>query len=159
MGRERFIEKVGLLFEADSAPRISGRIFGFLLLTPDECSLDELAEALHVSKASISTNARLLGRWGVVERVTRPGDRRDFYRIADDLHVQMLARRLERMQHVRAVIAEGACEAAPKHPRVLRRLRDLNQAHLQVITSMKQNLQRLRTTDHSYRRENAAEER
>ncbi len=88
---ERFIEKVGLRFEQDGLPRIGGRILGYLLLSPEPRTLDEIADALRVSKASVSSNTRMLGRMGSVERVTRRGDRRDFYRIAPDLHTRMLS--------------------------------------------------------------------
>jgi DNA-binding transcriptional regulator GbsR (MarR family) len=54
-------------------------------------SLDEMAEQLQVSKASVSANARLLETIGMIERVTKPGDRRDYYAATSpDVH-----RRLE----------------------------------------------------------------
>ena len=56
----QLIERVGVLTEVEGLPRIAGRIFGLLLVTPGECSLDEMAEVLGVSKASISTDARRL---------------------------------------------------------------------------------------------------
>ena len=41
--KEQFVERMGLVSEADGLPRIAGRIFGYLLLTTGECSLDDLA--------------------------------------------------------------------------------------------------------------------
>ena len=81
----RFTDRLAMLFENDGQPPIAGRIFGLLLLSDDALSLDELAEALGVSKASASTNARLLAQLGVVEQVRRPGSRRDYYRMVPDL--------------------------------------------------------------------------
>ncbi|MBA2573067.1 MAG: hypothetical protein H0V06_08480, partial [Gemmatimonadetes bacterium] len=52
---EQFVERMGLFFEDDGHPRIAGRMFGFMLLSPEPCSLDDLAEQLQVSKASVST--------------------------------------------------------------------------------------------------------
>lgn len=54
-----FIERIGGSLESDGRPRIAGRIFGLLLVSEDCRSLDELAVQLRVSKASVSTNARL----------------------------------------------------------------------------------------------------
>ena len=68
----RFTGRMGLLFEADGHPRIAGRIFAYLLVSDGPRSLDELARTLRVSKASASTNARLLAATGVLERVSRP---------------------------------------------------------------------------------------
>ena len=76
-----FVERMGLALEADGLPRIAGRIFGLLLVSEEPRSLDELAAELRVSKASVSTNARLLEHRGVLEQVSRPADRRDYYRI------------------------------------------------------------------------------
>ena len=53
----QFTDRMGLLFEAEGRPRIAGRIFGYLLLSDDPRSLDQLADSLRVSKASASTNA------------------------------------------------------------------------------------------------------
>jgi DNA-binding transcriptional regulator GbsR (MarR family) len=50
-----------------------------LLLTPGPMSLGEMAQRLEVSKASISTNIRILERWKLVRRVYHRGERRNFY--------------------------------------------------------------------------------
>jgi DNA-binding transcriptional regulator GbsR (MarR family) len=86
-----FVEKIGLHMEAEGLPRSAGRIFGLLLLTDGAHSLDELAETLRVSKASVSVNARMLEQCGMLERTSEPGDRRDFYR----MHPQAWTRMLE----------------------------------------------------------------
>ena len=79
-----FVDAMGRHFEGEGVPRIGGRMFGFLLLKSAPCSLDDLAEQLEVSKASASTNARLLEEWALVRRTSMPGDRRDYYEIAPD---------------------------------------------------------------------------
>src|SRR5688500_16342267 len=96
---------MGMLFEADGASRTAGRLMGLLMLSPEPCSLEELAERLRVSKASVSTNARALERYGTIERVTRPGDRRDYYQIADAMPVQLTARRIEHVTRMRDLIS------------------------------------------------------
>ncbi len=78
---ERFIEGMGLALEEDRLPRIAGRLVGLLIVSPRPQRFDHLAERLRVSRGSISTNTRLLENMGVIERVTRPGDRRDYFRI------------------------------------------------------------------------------
>ena len=106
--QDRLIERLGLVFEeSDRMPRIASRILGLLLLTPGECSIDQMAERLQVSRASISVDARRLEECGVVERVTRKGDRRDYYRIAPDHYTRTLERRLKVMGRLIAVIDEG----------------------------------------------------
>ena len=98
---------MGVLFETDGQPPIAGRIFGLLLLSDDALSLDELAGSLGVSKASASTNARLLAQLGRGRAGPPPGSRRDYYRIAPDLFERTMAQRLARWQRFTEVIGEA----------------------------------------------------
>ena len=95
---DRFIELLGQHVEEEGVPRIYGRLLAALILNPDPRSLDELAEQLQVSKGSISSNARALDAAGLAERVTLPGDRRDFYRLSDDFVERMFRRQLMRQK-------------------------------------------------------------
>ncbi|HEX8209653.1 MAG TPA: MarR family transcriptional regulator [Longimicrobium sp.] len=87
---QQFVERMGLLCEREGMPRGAGRMFGLLLIGDRAYSLDELAEKLQASKASVSTNARMLESLGLIERVSSLGDRRDFYRAGDDPWERML---------------------------------------------------------------------
>ncbi len=116
----QFIERVGVLTEAEGLPRIAGRIYGLLLMTPGACSLDEMAESLGVSKASISTDARRLEIAGIVVRSSRPGDRRDYYAIAPDALRQSLERKLRGLRQFREILQEA--RAIPGAPEVRDRL-------------------------------------
>lgn len=119
---DRFIERMGQLFERDGLARIAGRIFGRLLLAVGPMSLDDLVSGLQVSKASVSTNTRLLDRLGMVERLTFPGDRRDYYEVSEGVHERMLELRLQRFQATRELLGEGLRTEAAEDPQVRRRL-------------------------------------
>lgn len=56
-----------------------------LMLAARPLTLDDMAQALLVSRASISTNIRWALAAGFAERVGVPGDRRDFYRFNDNI--------------------------------------------------------------------------
>jgi DNA-binding transcriptional regulator GbsR (MarR family) len=103
----QLIERVGILCESDGLPRIAGRIFGLLLVTPGECSLDDMAETLGVSKASISTDARRLEQFGIVVRTSRPGDRRDYYAIAPNALRQSLETRMRSMRQFQEILRDA----------------------------------------------------
>ncbi|HLI51568.1 MAG TPA: MarR family transcriptional regulator [Thermomicrobiaceae bacterium] len=79
LAQQQFIESTGLLFQRSGSTRIAGRVYAALLLADDPLSIDEIASRLLVSRASVSTNARLLISQGLIERFSRPGDRRDYY--------------------------------------------------------------------------------
>jgi predicted transcriptional regulator len=76
-------EEFGLLYEEMGGTRMAGRISAWLLLCePPVQSLTQIADALGVSKAAVSTTARSLLQAGLVERVSEPGRRGDYYRYA-----------------------------------------------------------------------------
>jgi DNA-binding transcriptional regulator GbsR (MarR family) len=119
-----FTNRMGLLFEQDALPRIAGRVFGLLLVSQEARCLDELAEVLRVSKASVSTNARLLARRGILERVRRPGDRRDFYRVSPDLFVHSVAVRLQRWDRFTQLVGQARRTLQIRSPSVRTRLEE-----------------------------------
>jgi hypothetical protein len=103
-----FVDRMGLHLEADGLPRSAGRIFGYLMLAEAPCSLDDLSEVLQVSKASVSTNARLLEQVGVLERTSEPGNRRDFYRMRPDAWERMLLGARRRWVALQGLLNGGA---------------------------------------------------
>ena len=64
--------------------RIVGQILIYLYLSQEESSLDEIGEYLGLSKASSSIAARQLERLGMIIRVWKKGDRKSYYRTADN---------------------------------------------------------------------------
>ena len=75
----------GLLAEQYGLPRIAGEICGLLFMTDGPLSLDEIAGALKVSKASVSTNVRLLERLRFLRRGDVREGKRDYYMFAGDV--------------------------------------------------------------------------
>jgi DNA-binding transcriptional regulator GbsR (MarR family) len=125
----RFTDRMGLLFEVEGRPRIAGRIFGRLLVSADPRSLDQLAEELGVSKASASTNARMLAGMGMLERVCQTGDRHDYYRVVPDLFSRTMAERLGRWQRFTEAVGEARRNLPISSERVHARLRGYETAY------------------------------
>ena len=80
-----FIDAAGEMTESYGMTRVAGLLKGLLLLSRKPLSLDDMAERLEVSKASVSTNIRLLERWKAVRRVFNRGDRKNYYELRGDL--------------------------------------------------------------------------
>jgi DNA-binding transcriptional regulator GbsR (MarR family) len=134
-----FIESMGRQFEEDGAPRIAGRLFGFLMLQDDPCSLDDVAEQLQVSKGSASSNARLLEQLGVAERVTRAGDRRDYYQISPDIGERTMERALQGIERMLGRLRRGVDVVGNRSPTVSARFAGAIQFHekaLAVVTDL-----------------------
>src|SRR5215208_5593062 len=117
-----FVERMGLALEADGLPRIAGRIFGLLLISENPRSLDALAAELRVSKGSVSTNARMLEQRGLLERVCRPADRRDYYSVPTDLFVHTMDQRLARWQRFHEAVGAARANLPIRSPEVRDRL-------------------------------------
>jgi DNA-binding transcriptional regulator GbsR (MarR family) len=94
-----WIERVAAAFAQDfGLPPITGRILGWLLVCePAEQSPSEIAEAIGASRASLTTNMRLLTAGGLVRRRTRPGGRTTYFSIDDDAWEKLIRRRIATM--------------------------------------------------------------
>lgn len=134
--QQEFIERMGLIAEADGLPRIGGRLFGLLLISDQPRSLDDLADALGASKASISTDARRLLERGIVERVTRPADRRDYYRLAPDFYRRMLEHRVARWARFGQCLAEQRDRCGRAQAAIANRLDGVIELQQRVLQAM-----------------------
>lgn len=119
--KDEFIETMGRIMQTDG-PRIAGRIFGLLLVEARPFSLNEMAEALAISKASASTNARLLLASGMLQLTSKPGDRQDYYEVGPSPYKRMIttisARTRESAQRVRDIAAAFPQEEPSARARV-----------------------------------------
>lgn len=103
----RLVERFGILADHAGMSRIAGRIIGLLIQHPGDFSIDEIAHQLAVSRASVSTEARRLLDAGVVERVGRPGDRKDYYQISPWHFLHDMEHRLASMQELVRLLDEA----------------------------------------------------
>lgn len=106
--QQHFIEDVGLAFEGSGLPRMAGRILGWLLICdPPHQSPGELAEVLQASKGSISSMTRLLEQIGLIERLSLPRERRDYFRIRNASWTELFRRRMLLISSFRELADQG----------------------------------------------------
>ncbi len=79
------VEVAARLCQMMGLPRSVGQIYGLLYLAPRPLGLDDIAESLGISKASVSTGTRHLLSWHAVRQVWKPGDRKDYFEVQADL--------------------------------------------------------------------------
>lgn len=90
-----YVERLGLFFEAAGATRMVGRLFAWLLICdPPQQSITELAAALSVSKASVSTVIRQMRHGQMVQRLAIPGSRQHYYRLRSGSWTQLVQGRV-----------------------------------------------------------------
>ncbi len=114
--QQHFVEEVGLLFEHAGLPRMAGRILGWLLICdPPHQSPGELAKVLQASKGSISTMIRLLIQIGLIERISLPGQRRDYVRIKSNSWNELFTRRMFMVSSFRQLAERGLTVLSDDH--------------------------------------------
>ncbi|WP_330256687.1 hypothetical protein OG874_20280 [Nocardia sp. NBC_00565] len=77
-----FVEDFALILERMGLVRMTGRAAGWLLVCdPPEQTFGQIADALQASKGSISTALKTLVTMRWVDKISKPGDRKDYYSI------------------------------------------------------------------------------
>lgn len=61
------------------------QIHGLLFITGKALSMDEIMERLAISRGNVSMNLSKLVEWGLVRRVHRRGDRREYFESLQDI--------------------------------------------------------------------------
>lgn len=75
----RFIDAAGNTTHSFGLGKLIGRLFALLYLSPEPLCLDQIADKLKISKASVSITVRQLASWHAVHKLEAASDRRDFY--------------------------------------------------------------------------------
>lgn len=102
-------------------PPITGRILGWLMICdPAEQSAAEIADAIGASRASLTTNMRLLTAGQYVRRRTRPGERTGYYRIDEDAWRRAVRHKLASLDSFRDITDDGLTLLGPQTQRAKR---------------------------------------
>jgi len=80
-----FVEHWGLMARSWGINATMGELFALLYVSGNDWTADELRARLNISRGNVSMNLRELMAWGVVHRVHRTGERREFYRAETDV--------------------------------------------------------------------------
>lgn len=125
MGRQRrppgddelleWVEQIAkYVWDQDRMPMIAGRIVGWLMISdPPEQTAGEIAQAIGASRASLTSNLRLLSGIGFLAERTKPGDRSVYYRADEKAFDRMIQRQIESMAQLRELLQGGAQLAGP----------------------------------------------
>ena len=142
-GVEQFIEQMGLSAQLDGIPRIAGRIAGYFIIHGGPVSFGQLAEALQVSRGSISTNVRMLAGIGLIERAAVPGDRQDYYQISGSPFFRMIDAHLERLRRIWHIVDQATHAIPDTMEGAQDRLQQMNRFYREAVKSNEALLARL----------------
>lgn len=79
--QKELIERLGVMSEKDGLQPAPSRIGALLLISPEtELTFDQIRETLQLSKSATSNAINLLLSQGRIEYITKPGDRKRYFR-------------------------------------------------------------------------------
>lgn len=81
----QFVEHWGMMARSWGINPTMGELFALLFITGNDWTADGLRARLKVSRGNVSMNLRELIAWGVVHKVHRQGERREYFRAETDI--------------------------------------------------------------------------
>ena len=97
--RCRLVEVAGRTTQDLGLGRIIGQVLCDVYLTEGDSSLDDIGRNLGLSKAAVSIAARQLESLGLLQRIWKKSDRRNYYRIVDHFGVALRQGLLEMVRN------------------------------------------------------------
>ncbi|MEQ8469832.1 MAG: helix-turn-helix domain-containing protein [Marinoscillum sp.] len=99
--KHQFIQAWGTLGSSWGINKAMAQIHALLLISPDPLTADEIMEELQMSRGNVNMNVRALMDWGIVQKESKVGERKDFFRADKD--VWELARQVSRERRRREI--------------------------------------------------------
>ena len=145
--RAAFVEKIGFVAQAEGLSRCAGRLFGLLVFDGGPISFGDLALRLGASRGSISTNARVLEDRGLIKRLRLPGERQDYFRLADDAYSSLLEKARRRMSAAREDIETTISRLPPEAGEIGERLSQYARFYSAMDDGLRSALQSIAATE------------
>ncbi len=83
--KHNFIAQWGTLGSSWGISRTMAQIHAFLMTAVDPQDTNTIMEALKISRGNANSNLRDLVGWGLIRRVTYPGDRKEYFEAEKDV--------------------------------------------------------------------------
>jgi len=139
----RFIEDAGSTTQALGVGRVVGQIYAYLYFSEPPRTLDDMKEALGISKGSASMGVRQLEQWGAVQRIWVKGDRKDFY-TANDYFGSIIRNLMTDLMGKRLASLSKSLDAADSELKILSSPNNLTTQQPNNSTFLRSRIDRLR---------------
>lgn len=114
--KNRLGEEIARSFKWSGNSPLNGHLFSLLLFSEKPLSLQEMADQLGVTKAAVSIRIRALERMGLCVKVSRIGDRRDYYQLAEDAGLVSIRISLAAMRQTTSFLEEILADFPTAYP-------------------------------------------
>ena len=120
-----YVERMAQRLAQSGLPRMAGRMWAWLMICdPPEQTAADIATHLRASRGSISGTARLLETAGLISRITKPGDRREWFRVPPSGMVSMMAAQQPVISAYRQLMDDGLDLLRDRPAHISERLRE-----------------------------------
>lgn len=120
----RFIQVIAKNMELYGITHSVGRLYGVLYFSDEPMTLDDMTEALKMSKTSMSTGVRTLKQRRMVESTFRKGVRKDLYESEEDWFKSFTALFGDRWRYLTETNIDEATDAIEQLEHLLDRTQD-----------------------------------
>ncbi len=100
-GKSKFIQAWGTLGSAWGINKAMGQIHALLLISEEALTTEEVMDELKISRGNANMNIRGLIDWGIVQKVYKPGERKEYFTAGKD--ILELARQVSRERRRREI--------------------------------------------------------
>ena len=112
-GKSKFIESWGKLGCNWGVSRTMAQVHALLLVSAKPLCADNIMEALQISRGNVNMNVHALEDWGLVQKVHKTGDRKDYFEAEKDVMLMMkqiiLQRKRKELDPMLKVLGEISC--------------------------------------------------
>ena len=131
--RTGFITQWGTLGSAWGINRTMAQIHALLMVSPEPLETEAVMTELSISRGNANTNLRDLAGWGLISKVTYPGDRKEYFKAEKDVWkiFCIVARERKRREIEPAMRVLTQCVEDMGKPKT-----EEEQAFLQQLTSL-----------------------
>lgn len=83
--KSQFIQAWGTLGSKWGINRTMAQLHALLMVSPDPLSTEDIMDELSISRGNVNMNIRELIDWGLVEKVHKPGERKEYFWAEKDI--------------------------------------------------------------------------
>lgn len=99
--KQKFIQAWGTLGSSWGINKAMAQIHALLLISPEPLSTEDIMEELQISRGNVNMNIRALMDWGIVEKESKIGERKEYFLAGKD--IWELARQVSRERRKREI--------------------------------------------------------
>jgi DNA-binding transcriptional regulator GbsR (MarR family) len=114
-----FVEHWGVMARCWGINATMGEIFALLYVTGSDWTADQIRVRLQISRGNVSMNLRELINWGVVHKIHRQGERREYFRAEADVWVlfrRILSERKRRELDPTSIMLDRTADEISRQP-------------------------------------------